>query len=127
MAIAGSDEVKPLSVKLRMSELKRLVEIDIKEDEVAALLQPLGFTANIIGEGTVDVSVPTFRMKDVNQEVDLVEEVCRLFGYDRVPISMPAQTMAPERQELDNLIRIIQEACLRSRVKRSIYFQFGWL
>jgi phenylalanyl-tRNA synthetase beta chain len=40
------------------------------------------------------LSVPSFRQSDVIREIDLVEEVCRLWGYDRIPETMPASTLA---------------------------------
>ncbi len=106
---AGSSEVKPVSVKLRMSALARLVEIDLKEAEVANLLKPLGFETNAMGSGLVDVSIPSFRQKDVTQEADLVEEVCRLWGYDRVPVSMPDKTMTPNKSAMEKLIETVRQ------------------
>lgn len=92
---AGSDEVKPLQVTMRMSELARLTEIAISTDEVATLLTPLGFEVTKQGDAAISAKVPSFRNNDVTREVDLVEEVTRLYGYDKVPVSMPNRTIAP--------------------------------
>lgn len=92
---AGSDEVKPTQVNLRMSEMVRLTEIEITPAEVTKLLTPLGFSVSEKNSGEVSVAVPSFRATDVTREADLVEEVCRLYGYDRVPPSMPKRTIAP--------------------------------
>jgi phenylalanyl-tRNA synthetase beta chain len=92
---AGDDKVKPVTVSLRMSEVARLTEIDMTPQTVSQLLQPLGFEVKTNGSEKVEVGVPSFRQKDVSREVDLVEEVCRLYGYDKVPPSMPRRTIAP--------------------------------
>jgi phenylalanyl-tRNA synthetase beta chain len=92
---AGSDQVKPLHVTMRMSELERLTEIKISPDEASILLTPLGFKVTKQGDQGIAVEVPSFRSNDVTREVDLVEEVTRLYGYDKVPPSMPKRTIAP--------------------------------
>ncbi|MBY0356995.1 MAG: phenylalanine--tRNA ligase subunit beta [Candidatus Obscuribacterales bacterium] len=95
---AGSDKAAQQTVSLRMSELKRLTEIEMMPDAVSELLEPLGFKSHMSADdcdaGIVNVAIPSFRQKDVSREIDLIEEVCRLYGYDRIPASMPKSTMA---------------------------------
>lgn len=95
---AGSDKATPQTVSLRMSELKRLTEIEMMPDSVSDLLEPLGFKSHISADdcdaGIVNIVIPSFRQKDVSREIDLIEEVCRLYGYDKIPASMPKSTMA---------------------------------
>ena len=98
LSTAGSDQIQKSKIKIRMSELKRLCEIDIGSDAAGDLLEPLGFKSLIASDdyhaGILTVEVPSFRMKDVCREVDLVEEITRLYGYERLPISMPSNTLA---------------------------------
>jgi len=96
LTTAGSDKVKPLLVPLRLNQLPRLLEVELSARQVTELLTPLGFAAQTAGEDKVEVLIPSFRQRDVTREIDLVEEVCRLWGYDRIPPSMPARTVAPE-------------------------------
>lgn len=94
MTADGSDAVPPQTVSMRMDQLKRITEIEISPTDVTNLLAPLGFAGRTRGEEGVEVDVPSFRQKDVAREIDLIEEVCRLWGYDRLPPSMPGQTIA---------------------------------
>lgn len=94
MAEAGKAEVPPMPVTLRMSELKRICQIELSSAECAKMLEPLGFEQQEVNELSVTLKVPSFRQKDVYREIDLVEEVTRLYGYDRLPVSMPASTIA---------------------------------
>ncbi len=94
LTAAGSDAVPPQTVSMRMSQLKRITEIEISSNEATSLLAPLGFDGKARGEDGIEVDVPSFRQKDVTREIDLIEEVCRLWGYDRLPPSMPGQTIA---------------------------------
>jgi phenylalanyl-tRNA synthetase beta chain len=91
---AGSDSVTPQTVSMRMSQLQRITDIEIGAQEVVQLLMPLGFKGQVRGEDGVDVQVPSFRQKDVTREIDVIEEVCRLWGYDRLPAAMPDHTIA---------------------------------
>ncbi len=113
LSTAGQDRVQPLTVMLRMSEIARLTELDMMPDTVADLLTPLGFKVHSDTpwdprNPKVYVDVPSFRRKDVSREVDLVEEVCRLWGYDQVPQSMPRNTIAPSCP--DNTLKLVGQA-----------------
>lgn len=98
ISACGNDEARKETVRLHMSELKRLTEIEMAPDAVCDLLEPLGFSCQLSADnyspGFVDVSIPSFRQKDVSREIDLIEEVCRLWGYNRIPVSMPKETVA---------------------------------
>lgn len=95
---AGSGQSPEKEVQLRIAELKRLCEIDMAVDSAAEMLEPLGFinqlSADDYNAGVLRVKVPSFRQKDVSREIDLIEEICRLYGYDKIPVSMPASTIA---------------------------------
>src|SRR5262249_17928206 len=96
LTTTGSDKVKPLLVPLRLSQLPRLLDVELSAHQVSELLTPLGFATHTADEEKVEVLVPSFRQRDVTREIDLVEEVCRRWGYDRIPASMPGRTVAPE-------------------------------
>ncbi|CAN5175315.1 phenylalanine--tRNA ligase subunit beta [soil metagenome] len=95
---AGSNKIEPGLVTLRSSQIKRILGIDISSERIKDLLTPLGFTVSGSGE-TIEVKVPSFRKEDVKREIDLIEEVCRLNGYDAIVPSMPAATMAVARPD----------------------------
>ena len=57
--------------------------------EQAELLERLEFGVVDAGDG-LDVTVPSFRRNDVTREVDLIEEVARLWGLEKLPATMPA-------------------------------------
>jgi phenylalanyl-tRNA synthetase beta chain len=92
----GSDKVSPVQVGFRVEQLKRLTEIDLPAQGVASLLARLGLQSQLVGEALLDVSIPSFRQNDLTREIDLIEEACRMWGYDRIPASMPNSTAAPD-------------------------------
>jgi len=78
------------SVDVRISEVNRLLGTTVAADDLPALLDPIGFTVS--GTGDVrTVALPSWR-PDATSEVDVVEEVGRHYGYDRVGKRLPAVT-----------------------------------
>ena len=75
---------EPPIVRLRPERTNRIVGLDIEPDEQRSILERLGFEV----DGDWDVTVPTWRARDVTREIDLVEEVARVV-LDRVPHTMP--------------------------------------
>lgn len=74
-------------VELRVGQVRRLLGIDLDAAAITELLAPIGFVA----QGTADtltVAVPTWR-PDVTIEVDVIEEIARRHGYDRIPKAVP--------------------------------------
>jgi phenylalanyl-tRNA synthetase beta chain len=91
-------------VRLRPGRATELVGVEIPEEDQRDALVRLGFEAE---DGSW--VVPTWRSRDVTREVDLVEEVARIFGLDRVPFTLPA------RREMFGRLTLAQR--LRRRVE----------
>ena len=89
-AVARKIERAPIA--LRRTEVKRILGIDISDQEVERILRSLGF--GITGTGGVfRVTLPTWRL-DVEREVDVLEEVARIRGYNNFPNTLPTFTGA---------------------------------
>ncbi len=85
--------VEPRTLTLRREKLAALIGLAVPDADVTRLLASLGFGLRGVSGGW-EVTVPTRRV-DVLREVDLVEEVARHYGFDRVPASFPALSTPP--------------------------------
>jgi phenylalanyl-tRNA synthetase beta chain len=83
------------NVSLRLSRIKTILGISIPSDEVKSILEYLDLTVE--GDDPIQVTVPTFR-PDLTREIDLIEEVARHFGYEKIPARMTTQMELNYRQ-----------------------------
>ena len=85
----GDDKPEPITITLRFPQIKRILGCDIETDKALTILERLGFT--ILGKNEVAcrVEVPSFRADDVTREVDLIEEIARINGYDKITPTLP--------------------------------------
>jgi len=78
----------PARVRLRSARVAGLLGAKVGREEIRRELEALGMGVREADGGVFEVEVPTFR-PDVDREIDLVEEVARRLGYDRIPSELP--------------------------------------
>jgi phenylalanyl-tRNA synthetase beta chain len=92
-------------VRLRPERTDRVVGLHVDPEEQRAILERLGFGV----DDEWDVTVPTWRARDVTREIDVVEEVARTV-LDRVPYTMPLRrSVAGHLSEDQRLRRLVEE------------------
>ncbi len=93
--IAGEMPAWRHDVPLRPERVRRLGGVDISETEVSRILGDLGYGVTD-GSETLTAAVPSWR-RDVAGEADLIEDVLRIYGYDKIPVvPMRPETALPE-------------------------------
>ncbi|MBN1621864.1 MAG: phenylalanine--tRNA ligase subunit beta [Endomicrobiales bacterium] len=81
-----STKNKPLAIKLRPQRVKNLLGVDLSTNEIQKLLDSLGIKSKKNKELLI-AEVPYWRL-DISQEADLIEEVARIYGYDKIPATV---------------------------------------
>jgi phenylalanyl-tRNA synthetase beta chain len=124
---------KVAPVTLRAERLTQMLGMEMASADVEQLLNGLGLKTTA-GEGQWQVEVPSHRF-DISLEVDLIEELARLYGYNRLPVRYPQARLAPQakaeaRGELPALRRLLvargyQEAITYSFIDPKLFELFS--
>lgn len=87
---------EPVIVGLTTGAVERSLGMHFERDEIAGILQALEFDVELVDETTVRATTPDHRL-DITGSHDLVEEVARIYGYDRLPSTLPSDELPPQR------------------------------
>ncbi len=86
------------TITLRVSRTNDLLGMELDSKEIARCLESIELQVDQENDNTLLVTPPSFRV-DLDREVDLIEEVARLQGYNEIPTAMPMVPMSfPEQQ-----------------------------
>ncbi|MBC6419193.1 MAG: phenylalanine--tRNA ligase subunit beta [Prochloron sp. SP5CPC1] len=101
------------AIPLRLERINQVLGIEgMKAPEVEEILSALGCTLEKLGETQTDawnVTVPPYRYGDLEREIDLIEEVARLYGYDRIDETLPKATEPGYLSHSEKLRRRVRE------------------
>ncbi|MCP3749009.1 phenylalanine--tRNA ligase subunit beta [Pseudomonas sp. SBB6] len=124
---------KVAPITLRAERLSQMLGMEMASADVEQLLNGLGLKTTA-GEGQWQVEVPSHRF-DISLEVDLIEELARLYGYNRLPVRYPQARLAPQakaeaRGDLPALRRLLvargyQEAITYSFIDPKLFELFS--
>ncbi len=95
-------------VTLRWSQLARILGIEIPADEAARILTALGNRETARDAHGVTVVPPSWR-RDLSREIDLVEEVARIHGYEAIPEDVQVPMAPSHRTDEDRVLRRVRE------------------
>ncbi len=114
--------IEPKIVSFRPSRCNALIGVTVPTSEIRRLLTGLGAAVTGTDE-LLQVTVPTFR-PDIEREVDLIEEVVRLRGFEDVPAKLPRiKCQKPERREFES-VRRAKEILASLGLRESVSYSF---
>jgi len=123
VAVAGSAEAPERAIDFPLSELKRLGGLTVPLAEMRRVLERLGFF--VAGQSDrVKVAVPSWR-PDIEGKADIVEEVVRILGVDRVPPT-PFERGAAPRQPVLTTIQLRTRKAKRALAARNLVEAVTW-
>lgn len=110
-AVSEKDLPSIAPVSLRAERIEQMLGLKMDPVEIEGLLTGLGLTVSVESAGQWRVEVPSHRF-DISLEVDLIEELARLYGYNRLPVRYPQARLAPQakaeaRSDLPELRRLL--------------------
>lgn len=84
VCFAGKIPANPAKVNFDLQQVKRLTGLNLSDQQIIAVIEPLGFVCGSVTDHRMQVQPPSWR-RDVSAAPDLVEEVARIIGYDKLP------------------------------------------
>jgi phenylalanyl-tRNA synthetase beta chain len=118
----GGTGPEPARVHMRDAKLSGLLGATLPRGQAAELLTRLGFGVADAGDG-LDATVPYWRRNDVTREVDLIEEVARLWGLEHLPSTLPSRHGASGRLTREQKLR---RRAADALVGAGLYEAVGW-
>jgi phenylalanyl-tRNA synthetase beta chain len=121
----GAEQVQerpPRVIRLREARVQAILGVPVDVARQAEILGALDFSS-VRREDGLEVSVPALRRDDVTREIDLIEEVARIDGLERLPATLPARRGAAGRLTHAQRVRRAAEDAL---VGRGLFEIVGW-
>ncbi|MFH1457675.1 MAG: phenylalanine--tRNA ligase subunit beta [Candidatus Omnitrophota bacterium] len=85
---AGVTKTRNKTVDLSVAAAHKILNVSITALQIKSILYHLGFSVKVISKDRFCVTVPSFR-PDVHLEIDLIEEIARIFGFEQIPKTLP--------------------------------------
>jgi phenylalanyl-tRNA synthetase beta chain len=92
----GTARTPPRTVGLRFSRLDKISGAGINKAKAAKIAASLGLRVKARSKNGLRLAIPGFR-QDIQDEIDVIEEVVRIYGYDRIPVTIPPTPEQPVR------------------------------
>lgn len=95
-------------VRTKVSDINQLLGLDLSASYMTDVLTSLAFGVEYDGEDVLDVTVPSFR-NDIERTADIAEEVLRIYGYDKIPMTLmentPSQAIKSKEEYTEDKIK----------------------
>ncbi|PLX98936.1 MAG: phenylalanine--tRNA ligase subunit beta [Desulfuromonas sp.] len=118
-------EISEKQVSITLEKTNRLLGLNLNLDQIASMLGSIGL--DIVKDASADslsVVIPTFR-PDLEREVDLIEEIARLNGYDNIPVTMPSgESVDHPASEHQAVVRRLREVMVADGFSEVINYSF---
>jgi phenylalanyl-tRNA synthetase beta chain len=117
--VVGKPAPKREPIALRFSQLKRILGIEIDRQQVCRILVALGNQQVKVDPQQVQVIAPSWR-RDLTREVDLVEEVARIHGYDKIPEDVSVPMVPSHRSDEDRVMDKVRRVLTAARFDEAL-------
>lgn len=108
----GENKLEPIEITLRYAQIKRILGCEIAPERCINILENLGFKKLGGNDAAAKFLVPSFRAYDVTREIDLIEEIARINGYDKISPTLPSKAQTPIITLEEKVINKVNEIML---------------
>jgi len=120
--VIGPIPVRP-TIHLRLERARKIIGFDVTGEEIADIMTRLSMDVKK-KKGALEVTPPSYRL-DLDREIDLIEEVARIKGYDEIPGTLPEISMGYEdRTDHEKLMRLAFDVMISEGFSEIITYSF---
>lgn len=105
----GENKLEPLTITLRYPQVKRILGCEISSEKCITILENLGFKKLGGNDTAAKFEVPSFRAYDVTREIDLIEEIARINGYDKIAPTLPSKSQTPDISLEEKVVKKVHQ------------------
>lgn len=116
----GENKIEKIEITLRFSQVRKILGCEIENSKCISILEKLGFKILGKNENAAKVEVPSFRAGDVTREIDLIEEIARINGYDKIAPTLPSKNQAAVISNEEKALKKINSTLLASGLNEII-------
>ncbi|MDA9777576.1 phenylalanine--tRNA ligase subunit beta [Rubripirellula sp.] len=106
-------------VILRVSQLERILGIQLSQQEITRILESLGCQSGESNDGATAFTPPSWR-HDLTREADLIEEVARIHGYDKIPDDSPIPVAPSAKRPFDTALSRVRQVLTASGISEAM-------
>ena len=118
----------PVEIRIKCEKINGVLGLELTEEEITGYLERLGFVVEK-ANGYLNITPPAYRV-DVQGGFDIIEEVARSYGYERIPAVLPTAVIGIETQDIPQklfsgaLLKELKESFLKSGFTEVINYSF---
>jgi phenylalanyl-tRNA synthetase beta chain len=99
LADKGEKPGKDRAITARVNYISKILNLELTENYISKLLASLSLNTALDKKGLIKVTIPSFR-QDIKDEIDIVEEIARIYGYEKIAATIPGIVANPEKKPL---------------------------
>lgn len=116
----GENKLDRIEITLRYAQIKRILGCEIAPEKCISILENLGFEKLGGNDLAAKFLVPSFRSSDVTREIDLIEEISRINGYDKITPTLPSKNETATISLEEKVIKKVHSLMLSSGLNEII-------
>ncbi|WP_295747393.1 phenylalanine--tRNA ligase subunit beta [uncultured Limosilactobacillus sp.] len=114
VVVGQQPDVSTTPVTISIKKTNEVLGLQLTMDEVVAIMERLDFAVTQLSDDQLKVDVPARRW-DISIPADLYEEIARLYGYEKIPATLPTMTRTSggltKKQRFEAASRLVMQAC----------------
>ena len=100
---AGDLDLKKKTISYKFDTFEKVIGIELSQKDQIKILNNLLFETEESKDGTCIVTIPSWR-NDINKNIDLIEEIIRIYGYDKIKTNNPSSSSDEQKKTTNSLI-----------------------